>query len=658
MQQKMNKMRRFAIIAVVVQILLLFIFRAGLDRGILSASVILIMEVIILYLSFDRFEALSQEEKTSIREAVGSAAQDAFLFSQTGMVLYDDAHIITWMSQLFADRGINRIGIKVLSWLPEAEALIDGSSDTVTVQLDNRIYSVARKEDEPVLFFRDITDLDYARRELEEGRSVIGMASLDNFEESTQFEDDNVATAIAQAVRTPFYAYCKEHGILVKRVNSYSYFLVLNEKIFADLAADHFSILNTVRKAAQKQDVPITLSMAFARGRLTYEELDDTVNKLMDLAQNRGGDQVAVQKAGEDVVYFGGSSEATEKRSRVRVRVMAHTLRELITHSSNVIICGHRNMDFDCMGSALGAAHIANALHKPVVLIAKTGGIEEKLNAVVTENYEELNEEVRFVTENEAINQLGDKTLVIMVDHHMARQSNGSKLLESAKQVAIIDHHRRSSEMGVRPVFVYIEAGASSASELIVELLPYISNRIELSALDANIMLAGIMIDTMQFHTRTGARTFDAASLLRQDGADPRQVDSYLKDSYDEFFMKSKAIAMSRRYEHGIVVCPVKGMTLTRSMMSQVADAILGIADVEAAFVLADDTDRETAISARSNGHVNVQVIMEKMDGGGHMTAAAMQRERCDLDELQAELLQTIEAYFKEGENDESHSEK
>ena len=212
--------------------------------------------------------------------------------------------------------------------------------------------------------------------------------------------------------------------------------------------------------------------------------------------------------------------------------------------------------------------------------------------------------------------------------------------------------------MGVRPVFVYIEAGASSASELIVELLPYISNRIELSALDANIMLAGIMIDTMQFHTRTGARTFDAASLLRQDGADPRQVDSYLKDSYDEFFMKSKAIAMSRRYEHGIVVCPVKGMTLTRSMMSQVADAILGIADVEAAFVLADDTDRETAISARSNGHVNVQVIMEKMDGGGHMTAAAMQRERCDLDELQAELLQTIEAYFKEGENDESHSEK
>ncbi len=659
MQHKMNEMRRFAIIAVVVQIVLLFIFRAGLDKGILSASIILIVEVIVLYLSFDRFESLAQEETSYISEAVGSVSQDALLFSQTGMVLYDDAHIITWMSPLFVNRGINRIGIKVLSWLPEVEALINGSSDQVTIQLDDRIYSVSRKEDEPVLFFHDITDLHSARSELEEGRPVIGMASLDNFEESTQFEDDNVATTIAQAVRTPFYAYCKEHGILVKRVNSYSYFLVLNEKIFSDLAADHFSVLNTVRKAAQKQDVSITLSMAFARGRMTYEELDDTVNKLMDLAQNRGGDQVAIQKAGEEVVYFGGSSEAAEKRSRVRVRVMAHTLRELITRSSNVIICGHRNMDFDCMGSALGAARIAKALHKPVILIAKTGGIEEKLNAVVEANEETLNEEVRLVTENEAINQLGEKTLVIMVDHHLARQSNGAKLLESAKQVAVIDHHRRSSEMGVRPVFVYIEAGASSASELIVELLPYISNRIELSVLDANIMLAGIMIDTMQFHTRTGARTFDAASLLRQDGADPRQVDEYLKDSYDEFFIKAKVIAMSQRYERGIVVCPVKGITLTRSMMSQVADELLSIANVEASFVLADDTDKETAISARSNGHVNVQVIMEKMNGGGHMTAAAMQRERCDIDDLQAQLLQTIKEYFQEGEqSDESHTEK
>ncbi len=657
MQKKINDMKRIVIILLVVEAALLFLFRIGLDKGIFSATIILIIEAVFLFWAMDRFDTMNDEAQRGISEVVGAAASDAFLFAETGMVMYDDAHCITWMSELFEKRGINRIGTRVLSWLPEAEPLINGTVDQVSVQLDDRIYEITRKEDEPVLFFKDVTDLSRTQTELEEGRTVIGMASLDNFDEATQFEEDNTVAAISLAVRSPFTQYCKDHGILVKRVSNDSYFLLLNEKIFSDLAADHFSILGTVRKAAQKQDAAITLSMAFARGKMTFEQMDDTVNKLMDLAQSRGGDQVVVQKAGEDVVYFGGSTEATEKRSRVRVRVMAHTLRELISRSSNVVICGHRNMDFDCMGSALGVARIAAALHKPVVLIAKTGGIEEKLNAVVQAHLEELEQEVRFVTENEAINQLGDKTLTVMVDHHNSKQSNGAKLLEEAKQVVVIDHHRRSTEMGVKPVLVYIEAGASSASELIVELLPYISNQIELSELDANVMLAGMMIDTGRFHNRTGARTYEAAAQLRQAGADPQLVDDWLKDSYEEFSIKARAISMSQRYAHNIVLCPVKDMVLSRSMMSQVADSIMEIQNVDAAFVLANDNDNETAVSARSNGKVNVQVIMEKMHGGGHMTMAALQRDKCSIDDLQAELLATIDTYFKEDQSDEGNSE-
>ncbi len=656
MQKKMSDLRRLVYLVLAVELGVVALFWVAVGRNALIALIVLAAEAVLLFYLLERFENLTVEHSAGVEEMLGTSSRDAYLFGETGMLFYDDEHVVTWMSDLFNERGINRVGRKLLVWLPEAEDLINGSADQARVVLDDRIYEISRKEDEPVLFFRDITDTEEYRHLYQESKAVIGLASLDNYEESTQYEDEAVVSAINVAVRTPLTEYCKEHGILVKRVNNYRYLLVLNEKIFSDLMADHFSVLNTVRKAAQKQDVSITLSMAFARGTDSYEELDEMVARLLDLAQSRGGDQVAVQNAGEDVKYFGGSSEATEKRSRVRVRVMAHTLREMILRSSNVIICGHRNADFDCIGSAIGAARICEALRKQCCIIAKTGGIEEKLNACMEENMEELKEEVSFVTENEALNQLQDNTLVLMVDHHSLRQSNGSKVLEQAKKIAVIDHHRRATEMGVKPMFLYIEAGASSACELITELIPYISNRVELSALDATIMLAGMTIDTQHFRVRTGTRTFDAASSLRRSGADPLKVDEYLKDSYDQFEQKTNAMAMSQIYENGIVITPVKGMTMSRAMMSQTADALLQIQDVEAVFVIADDTENETAISARSNGRVNVQVIMENMHGGGHMTAAAMQRPKCSIDDLRKELIDVLENYFREEDTNESDS--
>ena len=657
MHKRINSLRRILIAVLVAEAALLFLFRAGLEKGIMTATIMLIIQAVLFFYVLDRVETFMKEQSEGVQEILGSTARDAFLFGETGMITYDDDYVINWMSDLFQERGIDRVGYKLLSWLPEADPLISGSDETTQVQLDDRTYLITRKPDEPVILFRDITEERNARLSYEEGQPVVGIAALDNYDESTQYEDDATVANINTAVRTPFTDYCREKGILFKRISNSRYYMFLNEKMFSDLAADHFSIVNTVRKQAQKQDVSITLSMSFARGSNRYGELDEIVTKLMEIAQNRGGDQVVVQKVGEDVKYFGGSSEAAEKRSRVRVRVMGHTLRELISRSSNVIICGHRNMDFDCVGAAIGMARAAQSLHKQTCIIEKTGGVEEKLSAVLKENSDELKEEVHFVTENEALNQLQANTLVIMVDHHNAKQSNGSKVLESAKKVAIIDHHRRTAEMGVQPVLVYIEAGASSACELITEMFPYISPRVEISELDANIMLAGMMIDTNRFHVRTGSRTFEAAGELRKMGADPMKVDEFLKDTYDEFTLKATCMSLAKRHDHGVITVPYTNMALSRSLMSQVADRLLDIQDVDAVFVLANDTDGETAISARSNGKVNVQLIMEKMNGGGHMTAAAMQRKRCSIDDLEKELLSRVDEYFEEV-NHEGDSEK
>ncbi len=657
MRKNLNDLRRILFIVMIAEVLLLFFFRAGLDRMIMPALIILIIQAALFVYFSERLENLMEEQSIGVREALGSTAEEAYLFGGIGLLMYDDDYVITQMSELFEKRGLNHVGSKVLSWLPEVDPLISGEGDTATVQLDDRMYEICRREDEPVLIFRDITTQHNAILSYNEERPVIGIAVLDNYDDATQYADDSALSNIDAAVRTPLTDYFRERGILLKRISSSRYYMVLNEKMFSGLVEDHFSILNTIRRSAAKQDAAITLSMAFARGTEKLNELDELAVKLIDLAQSRGGDQVVVQQAGGEVKYFGGSSEATEKRSRVRVRVMANTLRELISRSSNVIICGHRNMDFDCVGSAIGVARAAAALNKQVCIIGKTGGIEEKLSKVMTANAEELSQEVRFVTESEAINQLQAGTLTVMVDHHNIKQSNGSKLLENASKIAVIDHHRRSTDMGVQPVLVYIEAGASSACELITELLPYISSRIEISELCANIMLAGMTIDTNRFHVRTGVRTFEAAAALRKMGADPMEVDEYLKDTYDEITLKASCMAMAKRHDNAIITVPYKERALTRSLMSQVADQMLEVEGVDAVFVIANDTEGETAVSARSNGKVNVQVIMEAVGGGGHMTAAAVQRKRCDIDDLERELLETTDQYFKEVRN-ESNSEK
>ncbi len=657
MRKKLNDLKRLLLVIVLVEALLLVFFWAGLDGMILPALIILLIQIAAFVYVTERFENAMNEQAIGVRESLGVSAQKAYLFGEIGLLIYDGDYVITQMSELFEERGLNHVGSKVLSWLPEVDPLISGTADTAMVQLDDRIYSICRREDEPVLIFRDITEQHNAVLSYHEERTVIGIAVLDNYDEATQYADDAALSNINAAVRTPLTDYFRDRGILLKRISNSRYFMVLNEKMFSDLVTDHFSILNTIRRSAARQEVSITLSMSFARGSEKLNELNDLAVKLIDLAQSRGGDQVVIQEVGGEVKYFGGSSEATEKRSRVRVRVMANTLRELITRSSNVIVCGHRNMDFDCVGSAIGVARGAAALNKQVCIIGKTGGIEEKLAKVMEDNAEELAQEVRFVTESEAMNQLQPNTLTIMVDHHNSKQSNGSKLLESAGKVAIIDHHRRSTDMGVQPVLVYIEAGASSACELITELLPYISNRVELSELDANIMLAGMTIDTNRFHVRTGARTFEAAAALRKLGADPMKVDDYLKDSYDELTLKAACMACAKQHDHAVVTVPYKAGVLTRSLMSQVADQMLEIRGVDAVFVIGNDTEGETAVSARSNGKVNVQVIMEAIGGGGHMTAAAMQRDRCDIDSLEQEILAETDRYFKEM-HDESNIEK
>lgn len=658
MNKKMSKIRRIILIIILVLILVAIYawFSAEKIRGIILLMMLGISAALV-YLYLIYYDD-NQSRVLSVSEMISSEVNDAFLYGGVGLLTYDEDYIITWMSELFEERGINRISKKLLLWLPEVNDLFHGDVESVYVEIDEFHYEITRKEDARVLFFKDVTEQKRIRNAYEEEQLVLGLIHLDNYEEETQYSEEQEISKINTHIRQPIVDWCRTNGMLLKRVKSDRFFVVLNEKTFEKIAADRFSILKQTRQHSAEMDVAITLSMAFARGTSDIQELDEMVNSLLELAQSRGGDQVAIKKKDEEVKYFGGTSEAQEKRSRVRVRIMANALKGLILKSSNVIILGHREMDFDCMGSALCMSRIIQAYGKQCCIVAKTGGIEEKLNEAMNLHREILNERHLFVTENEALNQLREETLVVMVDHHKSQNSNGANVLAKAHKVAVFDHHRRSADLSINPILIYIEAGASSGSELISEFVPYLSNAIEINDVEATIMLAGMTVDTNRFRVRTGSRTFDAASVLRKWGADPQVVNEYLKDNYLDFEIKNNILKYCERIQDGVVIAPVIEGKLSRSMMSQVADMILSVKEVEASFVIAKTGDNETAISARSSGNVNVQVIMERMQGGGHMTAAALQRQGTEVETLKEELLSVIREYFKEEKTNEGNSVK
>lgn len=610
---------------------------------------VILVEGIILYLSVITFKKELNKYDHTIREYVEDGFEDVLLYGNTGLIMYNEDYVITFMSDLFKDYEIDRIGVKLLSWLPETDELISGKTDSVTLSLDDRVYEVHRKENQAVLLFKDITDTHNYQKAFEDEKIVVGVFNLDNYDDTIALEDDIVVNNINAVLRTAVMEYAKQFGVLIKRTNDHERFTaILTEKIYARLLEDKFSIMNKIRKEARELEVPITLSMSFARGSSDLHELDELAVQLMDLAQTRGGDQVATKKIGEDVKYFGGSSEAVEKRSRVRVRVMANTLRELINKSSNVIICGHKEADFDCMGAAIGLSRMVTCYHKKVCIIAKTGGVESKLREALKKNEDALKDRIKFVSESEALNQLEENTLVVMVDHHNLNQSNGGQVLEKAKRIAIIDHHRRSTDLMVHPMLVYIEPAASSTSELITEFIPYVSNRLDISEEEATIMLGGMIVDTNNFSKRTSFKTYDAASALRKLGASPQLVDEYLKDTYNEMELKNHILSKAEQVYPGIIVACVDNKNLTRTLISQAADQLMSIQNIKATFVIAKTSEDLTSVSARSNGSINVQVIMENMHGGGHMTAAALQRKNSSIQELKDELMNELTKLFEE----------
>lgn len=653
----MKKLRQiryiFAIVSILTAIALVVFGLFWQLDVIIAASVFLVMFITGLFVVLN-FEKVRKETSAEIESNLDQGSKEALNFADVGVLVYNEEFIITWLSSLFIERKLDRVGEKLFTWLPDLQDLVKGDVDHVYVKIDGETYVVKKLKNAYVLYFKDISREYNLQSLINKRKSVIGYVNFDNYDETTEAEGD--ISFINFNIKVPVFEYFKEHKIVCKTLYNNRLLLLLDEEKYEVLHKDRFSIINTVRKEAKKAGFDITLSMAFARGDVESEELDSMALSLIELAQTRGGDQVAVRKAGEEVVFFGGSSEAREKQSKVRVRVVSNTIRDLLNKAGNVIILGHQEMDADCVGSALCMATIAQGLKKETCIVAKSGGVEAMINDVLNFYKEDIENNYDLVTEGEAINRLNDDTLVIMVDHHDAAQSNGSNLLKKAKKVIIIDHHRRKADLDTNPLLLYVEASASSACELTAEFLPYLLRRGNILPSIANIMYLGMVIDTNHFRVRTGARTFDVAKTLRQLGADPVVCERLAQEPFAMVKKRSRLIDAAEKYLDIFAISALDDDIYPRSIISQASDQMLQIKEIKAAFVIAMISKDEVAISARSKDGFNVQTIMEKMHGGGHMTAAGLQRRDEGVGNLKNELLQVLKDFKNKEQEDESNN--
>lgn len=597
--------------------------------------------------------SMHAETSRQIEETVDTAYKEVLNHGDVGILSYDDNYEITFMSEFFLKRSLNHVGEKLLNWLPELQDMLRNEANTQTIIINDDKFSVNKMDKASVLTFKDITgEYDLARK-LADDSPVIGLLSYDNYDEVNMSEDD--LSYINTNIKVPVIDYFKSFDIVYKTLKNNRLLLILNEELFQKLLADRFSILNRVRKLSKDGGLDVTISMALARGSESYEELDESAESLMDLAQTRGGDQVVVRKSGEDAMFYGGNSEAREKQSKTKVRVTANSIRDLILKSSNVIIIGHKDMDADCVASALCMSNIAQSLNVPTYIVSRTGDIESMISDVMERYSKVLENKHRFISESDALDALNDNTLVIMVDHHSAAQSNSYNLLQQAKRIIILDHHRRRADLDIVPMMMYIEAAASSATEIVAEFLPYFGRRIEITPEEANIMYLGILIDTDHFRVRTGSRTFDVAKQLRGYGANPTLCDELSQEPYRNVIERSHIINSAKQYRKDVIISSLNEGIYSRSIASQACDVIVKSKGVEAAFVICNIDRDEVAISARSKGKINVQVIMEQLHGGGHMTAAGLQAKDVSVAKMEADLMKVLDEYFK-GEENESNT--
>lgn len=655
-------------IYLIIILLLLILICVQNTKLIIPAVLIFILVVAYTYFANNKRKSEISETLQDLTLTVDSAAKTSLINSPFPLIILETSGNVIWKSSKFASEfeniDINTFVNEIIFDLKEEIKNKKENNDksiSKMIKVNRRTYRLVGKfvnskrynknsKDEymAILYFIDETENIKLQKEYKDSKSCVGIIMIDNYEENMQMLESEEKPQYIAEIDKVIYEWSNEtKGILIKSDRD-RYIYLFEQRYLEKIKEDKFSILDKIKEIDSKQKVQFTLSIAISNEGDTDKEKYKSAQTAMDIILGRGGDQ-AVVRQNEIYKFYGGRAQEIEKRTKVKARVVAHALENLIKESSKVMIMGHFNPDIDAMGSSIGIYRLAKSLEKnSYIITSNTPTLQNFRQSLLEEpEYEDI-----LISKEVAEENIDEDTLLIVVDTHKSNYVESEKVLKKAKKIVIIDHHRRSADYIENATLTFQEVYASSAAELVTELLQYAEVNVELKKIEAESLYAGIMMDTKSFTFKTGVRTFEAAAYLRRCGVDIIKVKKWFQSDLESYNKIADIVKKSEIVNNSIAIAiydqeKEKDVSL---LCAKAADELLTISDVTASFVLGN-TGNRVCISGRSIGDINVQVILEKLGGGGHITLAGAQVEGLNIEEVKQELITRIDEYFAEIEN-------
>ena len=653
-------------------ILILFIIIC-IEKPIMIIPSILIYIGLIIYSYFANNKRRSEISETlqDLTLTVDTTAKTSLINSPFPLIILQTDGNVIWRSSKFNTEFAN---IDINSYIDdlcidiknEIEKKEDNANkdierkiviDKNTYLIKGRYVHIKNKEKDKknkkeymiILYFIDDTENIKLQKEYNDSKTCVGMLVVDNYEEIVQrIESEDKPQIIAEIDKCIYDWANLTNGVLIKQERDrYIYFF--EQRYLDTVKEDKFSVLDKIKEIDTKENIQFTLSIAISNEGETDKDKYKSVQNAMDIVLGRGGDQ-AVIRENEIYKFFGGRAQEVEKRTKVKARTVAHALENLIKESKKVMIMGHTNPDMDCIGASMGVYRLAKSLNTNAYII-KTDNTST-LQAFNESIEKEEEYEDTMINKEVALENIDEDTLLIIVDTHKKSYVESPEILEKANKVVIIDHHRRSADYIENATLIFQEVYASSSAELVTELLQYATTKIELKTIEAESLYAGIMMDTKNFTFKTGVRTFEAAAYLRKCGVDIIRVKKWFQSNLESYNKIADIVKEAELVNGsiGISTYEEENAKDANVICAKAADELLTIGDITASFVIGQLEDK-VCISGRSIGDINVQVILEKLGGGGHITLAGAQVEGKTIEETKQELIKKINEYFAEIEN-------
>lgn len=594
---------------------------------------------------------------------LGLATKNAVLNLPLPLIICEEDGNILWYNNSFGDlfqggdflsKSIANLvkGIDIDKILKKHVEKLD------EVYVGDRVFSVllnpidikdSKKKEKYIvmLYFIEMTEFSKLKRQYTENKPVVCLAEVDNFDEVIKNTEESDRPALIAELDKRINSWAAGVDASIRKYDDNKYILYFQEKNLITLQEKRFDILDIIRDINTGNKFPPTLSIGVGKNGDNPAQLTAFAASAKDLALGRGGDQ-AIVKDGEKLQFYGGKTKEVEKRTRVKARVIAHALSNLVDQSSEVLIMGHDMPDLDSLGASLGLFRAVRNKGKNAYIILNQSNISIQSLVKRLEGMAEYSN--IFITHEQAMNRLGKNTLLLIVDVHIKGITEFPGIVDKADRIVVIDHHRKSADYIDNAVLNYIETYASSASELVTELVQYMAEKPELKTLEAEALMSGIAVDTKNFSFKAGVRTFEAASFLRRCGADPASVKQLLADDLSTYVAKAEAVKNAKIIGGSIAISVCRGSGDNISLaVPQAADELLNIRGISASFVIAK-SGSDCIVSGRSMGAVNVQLILERLGGGGHLTDAGARVANASIDETEKLLTDAIAQYQEEGE--------